>query len=189
MSWGMKRIRIDFAEPSLRRTLFHTPRLAWALLATGMALCVPAALLASRYLAEERAFEAELAARATAAGAPVAPMASQAAARAPLLTPAQAGAVNAAIMQLNLPWRDLHDAVAAATPPTVALLALEPDARRRVLRITAEARNSDDMLAYVERMGSLAWFEGVALTRHEINEQDSNRPIRFQFDAQWRPQR
>lgn len=187
MNWGMKRIRIDFAEPGLRRTLFHTPRLAWVLLGAGIALCVPAALLASQYLAEERAFEAELAARRPAAASP-SPLALQAAARAPRVSPAQAGAVNAAIMQLNLPWRDLHDAVAAATPPTVALLALEPDAKRRVLRITAEARGSDDMLAYIERMGRLDWFEGVALTRHEINEQDPNRPIRFQFDAQWRPQ-
>ena len=181
----MKKIRIDFAEPSLRRTLFHTPRAAWMLLGVGIALCVPAALVANDYLAEQRAFEAELAARSARVAAP---LAVQAVARAPLATPAQAGAVNAAIRQLNLPWRDLHDAVRAATPATVALLALEPDAKRRVLRITAEARSSDDMLAYVERMGALDWFEGVALTRHEINEQDPNRPIRFQFDAQWRPQ-
>jgi hypothetical protein len=44
---------------------------------------------------------------------------------------AQADAVNAAVMQLNLPWRALHDAVAAATPASIALLALEPDARKR----------------------------------------------------------
>jgi Tfp pilus assembly protein PilN len=112
----------------------------------------------------------------------------QVALRPPVATEAQAAAVNAAILQLNLPWRALHDAVKAATPPTVALLALEPDARRRTLRITAEARGSDEMLAYVDRMQRQDWFADVALTRHEINEQDPNRPIRFQLDAQWRPQ-
>lgn len=181
----MRRVRIDFAAPSLRRTLFHTPRLAWAALAAGVCLSVPAAILANQYLAQQRAFEEELAARRIPVAAPPA---VQAAARAPQVTAAEAGAVNAAILQLNLPWRDLHDAVRAATPASVALLALEPDAKRRVLRITAEARSSDDMLAYVERMQGQAWFANVALTRHEINEQDPNRPIRFQFDAHWRPQ-
>lgn len=181
----MKRVRIDFAPPGLRRTLFHTPRLAWLLLASSACLAVPAALYASHYLAEQRAFEAELAERSARVAAPVT---VQAAARAPVATEAQAAAVNAAVMQLNLPWRDLHDAVASATPASVALLALEPDAKRRVLRITAEARSSDDMLAYVERVQDLDWFAHVALTRHEINEQDPNRPIRFQLDAQWRPQ-
>jgi Tfp pilus assembly protein PilN len=181
----MKRVRIDFAAPSLRRTLFHTPRPAWALLGALLCMAVPLAYQANHYLAEQRALEAELAAHSRPAAAP---LAVQRAARAPLAGEAQANAVNAAIMQLNLPWRDLHDAVKAATPATVAVLALEPDARRRVLRVTAEARSSADMLAYVERIQDLDWFAGVALTRHEINEQDPNRPIRFQFDAQWRPQ-
>jgi Tfp pilus assembly protein PilN len=181
----MKRIRIDFAAPSLRRTLFHTTPLAWLLLGAGVCLALPAAFYARHYLAEERAFEAELAARSARSAAPVA---LPVAVRAPVATEAQAVAVNAAILQLNLPWRSLHDAVRAATPASVALLALEPDAKRRVLRITAEARSSDDMLAYVERMQGQDWFDNVALTRHEINEQDPNRPIRFQLDAQWRPQ-
>ena len=103
--------------------------------------------------------------------------------------PAQAGAVNASVQQLNLPWRGLHDAVQAATPATIALLALEPDARKSSVRITAEAKNSDDMIAYVEALQRVEWFTTVLLARHEINEQDANRPIRFQIDAQWRAAR
>lgn len=182
----MKKVRIDFAPPSLRRTLFHTPRLAWLLLGAGLCLCIPAAWHANAYLAEERAFEAELAARNARIAQVRGPSAVQLAAQAPVTSPAQATAINAAILQLNLPWGGLHDAIRAATPASVALLAVEPDAKRRVLRITAEARSSDDMLAYVERVADQEWFAGVALTRHEINEQDPNRPIRFQFDAQWR---
>jgi Tfp pilus assembly protein PilN len=100
---------------------------------------------------------------------------------------AQAAAVNAAVLQLNLPWRALYDAVQAGTPANIALLALEPDARKSLLRITAEAKTSDDMIAYVEQLKKSEWFSGVLLSRHEINEQDPNRPIRFQLDAQWRP--
>lgn len=181
----MKRVRIDFAPPSLRRTLFRTPRAGWALAYLALILCLPLAFCANAYLESQRALEAELAARNATVAAP--PVVVAAPARV-TIGAAQAAAVNAAIMQLNLPWRDLHDAVQGATPVTVALLALEPDAKRRVLRITAEARGSDDMLAYVQRLQDTDWFSGVALTRHEINEQDPNRPIRFQIDAEWRQQ-
>ena len=95
----------------------------------------------------------------------------------------------AAAQQLNLPWRGLYDAVQAATPATIALLALEPDAKKNSVRITAEAKGSDDMIAYVEQLERIEWFSTVLLARHEINEQDKNRPIRFQIDAQWRPAR
>ncbi|WP_308622161.1 PilN domain-containing protein [Massilia sp. Se16.2.3] len=73
----------------------------------------------------------------------------------------------------------------SATPANVALLALEPDAKKRVLRITAEARSSDDMLAYVAALGREEWFGAVTLARHEVQEQDPNRPVRFQVDAEW----
>lgn len=181
----MKRVRIDFAPPGVRRTLFHTPRQAWALAWAALVMCVVTAMYANACFKRQSAYQAELAARSARMAAP---RAVQVALRPPLATEAQAAAVNAAILQLNLPWRGLHDAIRAATPPSVALLALEPDARRRTLRITAEARGSEQMLAYVERMQRLDWFAGVVLTRHEINDQDPNRPIRFQLDAQWRQQ-
>jgi Tfp pilus assembly protein PilN len=184
----VKRVRIDFAEPSVRRTLFHTPRHAWSLAWAALCVCGPLASQADRYFEERRAYEAQLAARDARTAAPLAAHVAHVALRQPAATEAQAAAVNAAILQLNLPWRALHDAVKAATPPSVALLGLEPDAKRRMLRITAEARGSDEMLAYVERMHGQDWFAGVVLTRHEINEQDPNRPLRFQIDAQWRPQ-
>ncbi len=103
----------------------------------------------------------------------------------PRIPEAQAAAVNAAVLQLNLPWRALHDAIGEATPATIGLLALEPDPRKRSIRITAEAKSSDDMIAYVELLKRQELFAGVTLARHEINEQDPNRPIRFQLDAEW----
>lgn len=180
----MKKVRIDFAPPSLGRALFRGPRPALALLCAALALTP---LLASnigqyrRLLREQEAVQAQalaVAARTQAARAP-------APARAPV-APAQADAVNAAVLQLNLPWRALHDSVQSATPAGIALLALEPDAKRRSLRITAEAKSSDDMIGYVEQLRRQDWFDTVALVRHEINEQDPNRPIRFQIDAGWR---
>jgi Tfp pilus assembly protein PilN len=183
----MKKVLIDFAPPSLARTWHRAPRGTWSLLVVALGLAGPLASGVAQYRGLQRV-EAQRTAQ-------VAQAQARAAARVPVVVPArtvppaQAGAVNASVQQLNLPWRGLHDAVQAATPATIALLALEPDARKSSVRITAEAKNSDDMIAYVEALQRVEWFTTVLLARHEINEQDANRPIRFQIDAQWRAAR
>lgn len=181
----MKRLRIDFAPPGLQRTLHRTSALAWVLATCALLLCLGAGLLGMRLLAQQNNDAATLATLATlGARANVAQKVAVAAPVAPI-SELQAGAVNTAIMQLNLPWRALHDAIGAATPASIAMLALEPDARRRSIKITAEAKSADDMIAYVEALKEQEFFTGVALTRHEINELDPVKPIRFQLEAEW----
>lgn len=104
----------------------------------------------------------------------------------PALSDAAAHAVNGAVARLNLPWSSLFDGIEAATPPAIALLSLEPNARKGVLKGTAEAENTDDMFAYISALKARAEFSAVLLARHEINEQDVNKPVRFQFEAVWR---
>lgn len=177
----MKAIRIDFAPSSWRRTLYRAGPLAWSMALVGVLLCAAGATLGWRLLQQQRHDSAELAAALTRSKAPVSvPVAVR-----PRIPDAQAASVNAAVMQLNLPWRALHDAIGEATPASIALLALEPDARKRSIRLTAEAKTSDEMIAYVEQLKRQEMFTAVTLTRHEINEQDPNRPIRFQLDAEW----
>ena len=180
----MKKVRIDFAPPSVARAWHRTPRGTWSLLIAAIGLAGPLASGIAQYRGLQRveAQRTEQAAQAQARAVARAPVAAPAR----VVPPAQAGAVNASVQQLNVPWRGLHDAVQAATPATIALLALEPDAKKSSVRITAEAKNSDDMIAYVEALQHIDWFTTVLLARHEINEQDPNRPIRFQIDAQWR---
>jgi len=182
MMTKMKPLRIDFAPPSLARTWFHTGRPARALAGVALVLAVLAGVQAWQ-LAEQRRSDAQQVARVAQrhAGPSVA---APAVARV-VVGLAQAAAVNAAVLQLNLPWRELHDAIGAATPASVALLALEPDARKHMVRITAEAKGSDDMIGYVEALQQQAWFTAVTLTHHETNDVDPNRPIRFQIEAQW----
>ena len=179
----MKRLHIDFAPPGWQRTLHRTGAFAWLLAAVALLLCLGAALLGARLVAQQRADQAQLNAALTRAKAPV--MVAVSAPVTPISEP-QAASVNSAVMQLNLPWRALHDAVGAATPARIAMLALEPDARRRSIKITAETKTSDAMIGYVEALKEQELFSGVALTRHEINELDPNKPIRFQLEAEWR---
>ncbi|MFC5550652.1 PilN domain-containing protein [Massilia aerilata] len=182
----MKKVNIDFAPPSLARSILRTPRHSWVVLW----IVFVVAMAQSGAHAGLRREQGEVALLRAQAQAQVRTQAQARAAPAPVRAPvpeAQANAVNAAVLQLNLPWRALHDAVQAGTPASIALLALEPDARRSTVRITAEAKSSDDMIAYVEQLQKGDWFSAVSLARHEINEQDPNRPIRFQLDARWRP--
>jgi Tfp pilus assembly protein PilN len=175
-------MNIDFAPRSLRRTLFHLHPAVLALAGIGLLLCAGAAIGGWKLLAQQGERQHQLqhlrerAAALTARPQEVARVA---------IPEVQAAFVNGAIMQLNLPWRELQDAVLAATPRTVALLAMEPDPRKRILKITAETKNSDDMVDYIAALKEQESFSGVVLTRHEINEQDPNRPLRFQLEATW----
>ena len=178
----MKPLRIDFAAPSLRRALFylHPALLAGAVL--GLLLCLGAAVAAYQLVSGQRGHAAQVRHEQErqaflARAVPALPKI--------LILPAQAAAVNGAILQLNLPWRELKDAVAAATPATVALLALEPDPKKHLLKLTAEAETSDDMLAYIQKLQAQEFFSAVLLTRHEINPEGASQPIRFQVEAQW----
>jgi len=178
----MKSVNIDFAPATVRRTLFHTHPLVLLLTLGAALLCAAAALAGWQLSRQQQARAAELE-----------QMRQRAAARIQrphevaqvAIAPAQAQFVNGAIGQLNLPWRELQDAVAAATPRQIALLALEPEPRKQLLKLTAEARSSDDMVDYVAQLKQQELFTSVILLRHEINEQDPNRPLRFQVEAIW----
>lgn len=108
---------------------------------------------------------------------------------APALSPAQREAWSRIVAPLNTPWPDLMDALEAGTPDNVAVVAIEPDARQGRVRLQAEARDLDTLLAYAARLDAADAFAGVALVRHETNEQDPNRPVRLTLDARLRAPR
>jgi Tfp pilus assembly protein PilN len=179
----MKIIRIDFAPPSAMRVMIQTRPAAWLFGFIGIALCAFAAVHAVSLSQEKNARQSDVqhlhAALALHTSQKPLPVAIT-------ISDIQGTAVNTAIGQLNLPWRDVLDAIEAATPPAIALLALEPDAKKHLLKGMAEAKTSDDMITYIESLKQQEFFADVGLTKHEINGQDLNRPIRFQFEAHWR---
>lgn len=178
----MKKLHIDFAPSGVRKALFHLHPLVLVGMVLGIALCIGAAAagyqlmeLARTQAAQVRHHQQRQAMLAKA----------NLVVEKKLIPEAQARAINSVISQLNVPWRDLQEAIALATPATVALLTLEPDIKKRLIKITAETKTSDAMFAYIQALQQQAFFSGVTLTRHEINEQDANNPIRFQIEAEW----
>ena len=183
----MKPLRIEFAPRSLnlRQDMRRSSPLVWLALAGGLLLCLSAAYVVLDLAGQDQAGSAELqriAAQGTQGARTNQSARNDAATKIP---PAQAAAVNGAVSQLNLPWHDLLDAIEAATPQSIALLALEPDARRQTVKGLAEARDSDAMLGYVATLSAQPFFTSVLLSKHETNTQDPNRPLRFQFEARW----
>ena len=178
----MRSIPIDFAPPSLTRTIVRIRPIAWLAGLAAFGLLAAATFNAISITRETASLRADLQnldtqlARRASSQPSIVPVS---------ISELQGSAVNGAISQLNLPWRDVFDAIEAATPATIALLSLEPDAKKHLLKGMAEAKTSDDMIAYVASLKQQPFFSHVALTRHEINAQDPNRPLRFQFEAQW----
>ena len=178
----MKSLQIDFAAPSLARTLARISALSWAIGLLALLALLVAGLRAQNLVQQHTARQVVLQQLARRQQARLASIVR--AKKLPLPAP-QVAAINDAIEQLNLPWRDLLDALESTTPASIALLALEPDARKHILKGVAEAPDSGAMIDYIAALQQQTLFATVVLTRHETNEQDARKPLRFQFEAQW----
>lgn len=89
-------------------------------------------------------------------------------------------------LQLNTPWAGLLDALEATTPDTVALVAIEPDAQQGNVRLTAEAKTLDTLLAYAAKLQTAQAFQDVTLIKHETNDQDASHPLRLSVSVRLR---
>jgi Tfp pilus assembly protein PilN len=92
---------------------------------------------------------------------------------------------NEILHQLALPWHGLFKAIESSNEKEVALLAVQPDMQRRVLRLSGEAKNFDALLAYVGRLEKDEALSQVYITQHEIRSQDPEKPVRFALVATW----
>lgn len=101
---------------------------------------------------------------------------------APALTAQQTQAWNQLLRQLNTPWSAILDTLETATPQTVALVSIEPDARQASLRLQAEARTLETLLAYAGALNHQGPFGEVRLIKHETQDQDPNQPVRLSMD-------
>jgi hypothetical protein len=94
-------------------------------------------------------------------------------------------AARKALEQSRQPWEGLFAALEAADNKDVALLAVTPDVVRRRVRIHAEARHLDAMLAYHRRLEEGGSLRQVALIDHESVKEVAEQPVRFHIVAAW----
>jgi hypothetical protein len=93
---------------------------------------------------------------------------------------------NEVVDQLALPWSQLFKTLEASSHGKVALLGIQPDAKKRVVTIEAEGRDMPSAVEYVNRLGREGSLTGVHIISHQVQEQDPDRPVRFTVQAVWR---
>ena len=87
--------------------------------------------------------------------------------------------------QLRRPWERLFAMLEALPKDDVALLTLTPDARKGLLRISAEARNLEAMLEFHRLLETSDELSDVSLLNHEIVAQSAEHPVQFNLSATW----
>jgi Tfp pilus assembly protein PilN len=98
--------------------------------------------------------------------------------------------LNTVIRQLNTPWQDLFDQLEKTTPPDIALISIEPDAKRATIRLVAEAKRLETLLTYASDLQQQGVLGRLTYSKHETNDQDNNKPVRLSFELDMRmPQR
>jgi hypothetical protein len=91
--------------------------------------------------------------------------------------------------QLATPWTaTLADLEAASedTKDRVALLSIEPDPQKHLIRVNGEARDLPGALAYIERLQASRSLRYPLLENHEVVMDASEHPVRFAVTADWR---
>ncbi len=163
----MRALKLDFMHPVPRP---HWS--AWLLLAAGLGM---AALVGWQGEVAKHALDGAMAA------AP-----KQVVVSARRSSPIATGEAGGTKDQLAAPWGNLFVRLEKSRPKHIALLALEADARKTEATLTAEARNIQDILAYVELLKSEAGFSSVTLASHALQEADPQLPLRFVLRLEWR---
>jgi hypothetical protein len=89
------------------------------------------------------------------------------------------------LQELVLPWEPLFRSIEGSVDPETGLLAIEPDAERRAVRITGEARNYRSVLDFVDRLGQKPGLARIHLLNHQIREDVAEHPFVFTLTASW----
>jgi Tfp pilus assembly protein PilN len=166
----MRRIA-DFNFASDRRGY---PFLAWLLLLCGS---VAQIVIADRYAAAEEAHavaERRIARleRRLAPVAAVAPATQKSALAERRQTP-------------TFPWNEALTALEAAIDRDIALLALESDAAAGTTRLSGEARDIDDILAFAERLRASPAVRRALLAAHDTRQTPAGAAIGFVLQIEW----
>ncbi len=96
------------------------------------------------------------------------------------------GNANEVLRSLGVPWDKLFRAVESSGSRQVTLLGLEPDIRRRQVRISGEARNFKEVMNYLIQLEKQEVFGSVFLQNHEVQREKRDKPVRFSLLATWK---
>lgn len=176
----MQRLDLDFHRGDDRST-FGTLLLAAGVVLAGAALLRAATLREEGVNLESRASEQGRTARRASPGGADGRAGNDDVGR-------EIALVSSVLQRLALPWDNLFSAIESVRNDKVALISIEPSATGATVKVTAEARTTEDMLEYVRQLQGTGAFRAVTLINHQVRREDPQRPVRFVLDADWSKQ-
>ncbi len=90
------------------------------------------------------------------------------------------------MLRLQLPWHELFGSLESARNANVGLLSIESEHDRRRVKIYAEAKDLEAMVAYLGLLRQRPALAEVYLESHELQLKDPQRPVRFVLSANWK---
>jgi hypothetical protein len=86
---------------------------------------------------------------------------------------------------LVVPWNEVLLAIEQSDMQDIALLNLEPSSKKQQVIISGEAKNLETILTYIQKLEAQPMLEKVYLQKHNIDEANAFKPVRFTLSAQW----
>jgi Fimbrial assembly protein (PilN) len=100
-------------------------------------------------------------------------------------SPEELAAARETVARLALPWPKLFAALESAANDQVALLGIEPDAKSGTVKISGDSKDYLAALGYVLNLSQAQALSHVQLVRHEVKQNDPQRPVAFSISAAW----
>jgi len=101
------------------------------------------------------------------------------------VSPEEVALARETVQRLSLPWGSLFGALESAASSQVALLAIEPDPRAGTVTISGDSKDYLAALTYVLNLRHSDALASVQLVRHELKQNDPQRPVAFSVSASW----
>lgn len=102
------------------------------------------------------------------------------------VSPEEVAVARETVDRLGLPWSKLFAALEGAASEQVALLAIEPDTKSGTVRISGDSKDYLAALTYVLNLSRNDALSQVQLVRHEVKQNDPQRPVSFSISAAWK---
>lgn len=86
---------------------------------------------------------------------------------------------------LVMPWPALFHDLEISKPEHILLTDVLPDAKDNTIRITGQANQLTDVLAYIQELKSTSTLRSVNLLDHHIIKLEANTSVNFEIEAIW----
>lgn len=98
----------------------------------------------------------------------------------------QSKEANEVLGLLSLPWQDALSQIEDVGRADIALLTVEPDMQKGIIRLGGEAKTYEAILAYMKELQLRPGLTEVVLQTHQREEQKAGQPTHFLMTARWK---